>query len=138
MTLKFPASCFSWDWDSTYSDKMLHQRGKSSRIPKLSGWLENNPHLNDSGNVVDRTTLQQICLGVGIIMGDAHLIQFSEDGEFGPAPKYIATSPWAGPEYGMVHDYVHQLREDLLSAVKSPRCVIKVVDIESWWVNLIF
>ena len=29
---------------------------------------------------MNRATLQQICLGVGILAGDAHFIQFTEEG----------------------------------------------------------
>jgi hypothetical protein len=124
VTLDYPANCFSWDWNSIYSDKALHERGKGSKSRVLFEWLENSPHLGRSGELMNRSTLERICLGVGIILGDAHFIQFAEDGEFGPAPDYIAASPWTSTEYSKIDDYISQLQEDLANPVESSRYVI--------------
>jgi hypothetical protein len=100
--------------------------GKGSKSGILFQWLEKNPHLNSSGELVNRATLQQICLGVGIITGDAHFIQFSEDEEFRPVPDHISTSPWGGTEYGKVHAYIHQLQEDVSSAAESLKYAVSL------------
>lgn len=84
------------------------------------------PHLTSSGELVNRATLERICLGVGIIMSDAQLIQFTEDEDFGQAPDYIATSHWAGVEYGKIHDYIHRLHKDLSVATQRLGYVVSV------------
>lgn len=82
-------------------------------MPALLQWLEGDPHLDSSGRVVNRATLQRICLGLGIISADIHFIQFTEAGDFGGAPHYIAASPCSIVEYNELQDYFHRLLDDL-------------------------
>ena len=104
-----------------YLDEGLHKSGKGSKTPALLEWLENDPHLDSSGRVVNRATLQWICLGLGIISADIHCIQFTEDDDYGDAPHYIATSPCSVTEFNKLQDYFHRLLKDLQGDGKKSR-----------------
>jgi hypothetical protein len=58
----------------------------------LLQWLTADPHLDSSGDLVTRAILLQICLGVGIIAKDAHLIQFTEGKHTNKIPRQVPTS----------------------------------------------
>jgi len=65
----------------------------------------------------------QICLGLGILLGDAHLIQFTEGDHGEGLPGYIANSPWQATNDEKFHSYICQVRVDLEKAVEESRCV---------------
>lgn len=123
---KWPARCFSWDWDSVFSDKVLHE-GKNSKIDTLFTWLDMDPHLGASGDLANRATMMQICLGMGILLGDARLIQFTEDEYDDDVPGHITTSFWAASEYDKFQNYICKVREDLTKDIESSRYVRLVV-----------
>jgi hypothetical protein len=53
-----PVGCFSWDWSSAYSNQNLHVKKKGSdRTRALLGWLDEDPHLDDSEKLVNRATM---------------------------------------------------------------------------------
>ena len=62
---------------------------------------------------------------MGIILGDAHLFLFTEDGEHAKeTPAHILNSPWTLSNYNKFQNYIQKLQEDLLEGIKLPRCVI--------------
>ena len=71
--------------------------------------------------LVNKATLMQICLGVGIAMGDAHFLHFHEDGEEYPksAPDYIKDSPWAFSEYKRLEIYLVSMWNDLEAFIRE-------------------
>lgn len=123
MNIKYPAGCFMWDWDSIFSDRALHVEGKDNRSKALFKWLETNPHLNDAEDLVDRASLLQICLGVGIALGDANLIQFTEGEYPKETPDYLTASTWTVSEHDIFQDYIQKLQEDLLKDTMASRYV---------------
>jgi hypothetical protein len=88
-------------------------RGKSSKLQPLLQWVEAEPHFDESGKLVNRATLLGICLGMGMIWKDAHLIQFTEGDHAEDTPHYIAASPWAINEYNAFGDYIGRLLHDI-------------------------
>ena len=122
--IEWPANCFSWDWDTIYSDKALHIQGKASKIEALFQWLDADPHLTEQGDLVNRATLLQICLGVGIVLGDAHLIQFGEEETLDMAPGYIRASTWNVTQYNKFLNYMSKVRVDLEDSIERSRYVM--------------
>jgi hypothetical protein len=119
-----PVGCFSWDWSSAYSDQNLHVKKKGSdRTTALLGWLDEDPHLDDSEKLVNRATMLDICLGVGILLGDSQLVLFTEDDISGDLPEYIGASQWSITEHDKFHDYICKLHKALLKDVGSSRYV---------------
>ena len=83
---------------------------------------------------MNRATLQRICLGVEILAGDAHFIQFTEEGsrEWESAPDYIVDSPWTVIHYDRITGYIHELWKDLSDAVGSSGYVNSVGGLEDY------
>jgi len=115
-----------WNWNSVFSDKALHAQGKGSKIKALFKWLDQDPHLDESGELVSRATLLEICLGMGIIWGDAHLIQFIEGDHTEETPDYIVSSPWTITTYNAFGDYIERLHKELLYGTDDSRYVSSV------------
>ena len=112
-----------WSWNSPFSDKALHIKGKDSKIKALMKWLKQDAHLDASGGLVSRAPLLEICLGMGIIWGDAHLIQFIEGDHTEETPDYIVSSTWGIEEYNIFGDYIERLYKELLHGGDTSRCV---------------
>ena len=93
MDISSPVRCFSWVWSSAYSDQNLHVKKRGSdRTKTLLEWLDEDPHLDDSEKLVNRATMLNICLGMGILLGDSQLVVFTEDSASGDFPEYIGAS----------------------------------------------
>lgn len=111
--IEFPAQCFSWKWNSCYSDKSLHTK-ESTQLEALSDWLDQNPHLTNSGKPVNRAALLKICLGLGFLLKDATAIQFTEDGGHEEeTPTYIVESVWGTDELDSFTKYIKKVKADL-------------------------
>ena len=66
------------------------------------------------GKLVNRETLLQICLGLGLLLRDANLIQFTEDGEHSDeTPPYIIQSIWETREMDSFSGYIKRLWADI-------------------------
>ena len=120
------AECFFWNWDSCFSDEALHTQKKGKKISAFFRWLKKDPHFDGSGDLVNRAALLEICLGMGIIWKDAHLIQFIEGEHTKETPQHIISSPWTVNEYNTVGDYIERLHKDLLHEIEAPRYVDSV------------
>ena len=92
--MEFPAQCFSWQWKSNFSDPKLHAPN-SAQHQELLNWIEQKPYLTNSGALVSRAALLQICLGMGLLLRDAETIHFTEaDGHEEGTPGHIVESSW--------------------------------------------
>lgn len=60
---------------------------------------------------------------MGIVLKDAHLIQFVEGDYPEETPDFIANSPWGLDEYNVFMDYIGRLQTDLQHDVESSRYV---------------
>lgn len=127
MDTSCPADCFSWDWNSTFSDRALHIKGRGSKAKALLQWLKADPHLDNSGNLIKRAGLLEICVGVGIVVKDAQLIQFMEGDHDETTPDHIISSHWGLEEYDVFQNYTERLYKDLLHSIASSRYVGFVV-----------
>jgi hypothetical protein len=111
--IEFPAQCFSWKWNSRHSDGGLHTPDRSN-LEALSGWIGQNPHLTNSGKPVSKAELLRIVLGLGILLSDANLIQFTEEGGYPEeTPTYIVESVWETDELDLFVKYVKKVGADL-------------------------
>lgn len=100
---------FSWEWGSAYSDKSLHIPN-SANLAALSKWLNQDPHLTSFEKLVNKATLLRICLGLGLLLKDATLIQFTEEGGFDEeTPTFISQSAWTTKEYDTFHAYLREV-----------------------------
>ena len=119
--INFPARCFSWKWDSFYSDPSLHTADRE-KLDDLSGWIGGNPHLMSNGNPASRAILLQICLGVGLLLKDANLIHYTEDdGHNEETPVHILQSDWGIHEVDMFGDYLRKVKADISEPLASVR-----------------
>lgn len=110
--IRYPAGCFSWEWESTYGDHTLHE--SSASLKALQQWIDDSPHLTDITRLVNRASLLGICLGLGILLGDACKVLFTEDGGFSEdTPAYITSSIWTVPGYDILTEYTKLLLGDL-------------------------
>ena len=100
---------FSWEWNSAYSDRSLHIPD-STELVALSEWLNQDPHLTSSEKLVNKATLLQICLGLGLLLRDATLIQFTEEGGHDEETlSFISQSAWTTKEYDAFHGYLKKV-----------------------------
>jgi len=112
--ISFPAGCFSWGWNKIFSDQALHTPN-SAELAVVHAWLEGGPHLTSDSEHVNKTTFFRICLGMGIILKDVNLIQFTEEGGHSEeTPAYITQSAWGTPELLAFGDYFQELRSVLV------------------------
>ena len=113
-TIDSLAACFLWEWDSLYGDPGLHEMPLKHR--KLHEWLVTDPHLTESGELVERTVLLEICLGMGILLDDARMVLFTE-GDFSAwTPDYITGSNLRLRDYDLFQQYVAKLKDNLSGA----------------------
>ena len=119
--MKYPAKCFSWSWYTIYGDQALHTN--TSKIKTLHQWFEADPHLEGSGDLVNRETLLQICLGLGILLNDACIVLFTEDGYPEGVPDHLKESIWDPSNYDKLLDYTIKLQGNLWSAIDASRYV---------------
>ena len=119
--MTYPVKCFLWDWDSFFSDSALHHQRKGNKMKALLRWLKSGPHLDNSGDLVSRAALLEICLGMGIIWKDTHLIQFMEGDHTDNTPGHIISSSWTVNDYNTFGDYVEELHKDLLHDIETAR-----------------
>ena len=68
----------------------------------------------------------QIVLGVGILLGDAHIIHFTEGPFDARVPDYIANSPWTAFEYDKCQNYICKVQADMVRDVQPSRYVRSV------------
>ena len=123
--IKYPAKCFSWSWSKSYGDESLHQN--AAKMKPLHRWIATDPHLDDSGDLQNRASLLQICLGLGILLGDACCALFTEENQHAPeTPGYLTTSIWGPSDYDALMDYTKQLEKELLKDLEVSRCVNEV------------
>ena len=113
-TVDSPAACFSWEWDSLYGDPGLHEMPPKRR--KLHEWLATDPHLTESGELVERAVLLEICLGMGILLDDARMVLFTEGDFSAGTPDYITGSNLQLRDYDLFQQYVAKLKDDLSGA----------------------
>ena len=97
-------------------------QGTGNKLEALIQWLDTDPHLH-GGEIVDRASLLQICLGLGILLGDAHLIHFTEGELSDEVPGYIAASPWNATQYDKFQNYICKVRHDLEKDIADSRYV---------------
>lgn len=110
--IQFPAGCFTWKWKGLYSDDTLHTPD-SAMLKALFDWLDQNPHMS-SGKHIGRATLLRICLGLGFLLKDANLIQFTEDGGHSEGtPGYIMESVWGTEEVDCFSSYIVKVKTGL-------------------------
>jgi hypothetical protein len=68
-----------------------------------------------TGELVNKATLLRICLGLGILLNDAILIQYTEDGGHAEdTPGYIVQSAWRTPEEDKFAEYIRKVKTDLV------------------------
>ena len=72
---------------------------------------------------MSRAALVEICLGMGIIWKDAHLIQFMEGDHTDDTPAHIISSSWMVNDCNTFGDYVEELHKDLLHDIETARYV---------------
>ena len=110
--IRFPVGCFSWKWKSLHSDSTLHTPDRT-RLEALFDWLNQNPHMV-SGKLVSRAILFRICLGLGLLLKDANLIQFTEEGGYSDeTPGYIVQSTWGTDEVDYFSAYILKVKTNL-------------------------
>jgi len=111
----FPAGCFYWNWKKPFSDISLHAQDPAE-LEALCQWIDSTPHqIGTPAELLDRESLLQICLGVGYLLRDAKLIQFTEDGCFPEeVPVHITQSTWGLTEVDIFTEFVKTLRGDLI------------------------
>jgi hypothetical protein len=86
---------------------------KADKITAVHRWFQSDPHLDESGELVNRESLLGICLGLGILLDDACLIEFTE-GDYGKdVPRYIVDSKWDPSDCDKLVEYSERLREAL-------------------------
>ena len=83
---------------------------KPERVTAVRKWLKTNPHLNESGELVNKASLLEICLGLGILLDDAQLALFTEDDDEKEMPHYISGSVWDPSDYDQFTDYANKLQ----------------------------
>jgi hypothetical protein len=130
VTIRFPAKCFSWKWNSFHSDPILHEN--ADKVKALCDWLDGNPHLMAPGELVNGTELLRICLGLGLLLKDASLIQFTEDGGHADeTAEFIVQSSWGQTEVEIFGDYLRKVKADLgLPSVSARWGTIGVLDVK--------
>ena len=120
--IRYPAGCFSWEWESTYGDRGLHE--SSASLKALHDWIGDSPHLDVATRLVNRASLLGICLGLGILLGDACKVLFTKDGGFSDdTPAYITDSIWTVPGYDILTEYTKLLQRDLQDDAVAKRYV---------------
>jgi len=68
---------------------------KSPEFEAVLAWFDDGPHSASVGKLVSRSSLLQICLGLGILIKDATQIQCAEDNIHPDGtPPYIQQSVW--------------------------------------------
>ena len=72
---------------------------------------------------MSRAALLEICLGIGILAGDAEIIQFYEGGYPEGTPDYICSSSWDVGDYDKFQEYTGRLNKDILGSLEPPRYV---------------
>ena len=97
--------------------------GKDGKLSTLFNWLDQDPHLDVEGGLVDRASMMQICLGTGLLLRDAHLIQFTEEEFSEDIPDHIVRSPWGASEYTKFQSYILKVRKDLCKDTETSRYV---------------
>jgi hypothetical protein len=105
-----------------FSNQGFHE-GRD-KIKKVYEWLKAKPHLEESGGLVDKPALLEICLGIGILLKDIHLIQFTEDEFPEGTPDYICHSSLELSDSDELHLYLTILRDDLSRGAALLRYVI--------------
>jgi hypothetical protein len=116
-----PASCFSWKWNGFYSDKSLHTPN-SAKLEALFDWLNQSPHLISPGKPISRVVFLRICLGLGFLLKDVNLIQFTEDGGHSEdTPGYIVQSAWGEKELEAINEYILKVKSDLSGSPAGAR-----------------
>ena len=60
----------------------------------------------------------QMCLELGIVLGDAHLIHFTEDEFAEGMPEYITSSLWDIVQYNKFQNYICRVRSDIAKDAK--------------------
>ena len=104
-----------------YSDEDLHTV-ESTELEALFVWLSEKPHMTSSGNPGGRTQLLQICLGIGLLLKDANLIQYTEDGDHAEeTPKYITESNWGITELDAFGKYIKKVQGNISKSPTAAR-----------------
>lgn len=75
--------------------------------------MNQDPHLTSANKLVDRAALLEICLGLGLLLKDAALIQFTEGEHHEETPSYIAQSSWETKEYNAFQEYLEKIWGDV-------------------------
>ena len=133
--IKYPAKCFSWSWSKSYGDESLHQN--AAKLKTLHRWIATDPHLDDSGDLRGRASLLRICLGLGILLGDACRALFTEENQHAPGtPGYLTASIWGPSDYDALMDYTKQLEKELLKDLEVSRCVNEVSAQRAFFLNI--
>ena len=94
-----------------------------NEIKAVHKWFQGDPHLNGDGELVNRSSLLKICLGLGILLDDACLVLFTEDEHREAFPEYIACSTWDPSDHDQFMEYMHNLQYSLYQDSQKPRCV---------------
>jgi hypothetical protein len=66
---------------------------------------------------VNQATVLDICLGVGIFLGDSQLVLFTEGGISRDFPEYIGAFQWSITKHDKSHNYIYKLQNALLKDV---------------------
>ena len=67
-----------------------------------------------SGKLVSRAILFRICLGLGLLLKDANLIQFTEEGGYSDeTPGYIVQSTWGTDKVDYFSAYILKVKTNL-------------------------
>ena len=75
---------------------------------------------------MNRETLLQICLGLGILLNDACIVLFTGDGYPEGVPDHLKESIWDPSNYDKLLDYTIKLQGNLWSAIDASRYVNQV------------
>jgi len=87
----------------------------SLELAALVEWLGGGPHITGSGKRANKATLLRICLGLGILLKDANLIQYTEEGGHSDeTPGYIMQSAWGIDEVDTFSKYIKELRTEVV------------------------
>lgn len=78
--------------------------------------------MTSSGHPVSRTQLLQICLGLGLLLKDANLIQYTEEGDHAKeTPKFIINSDWGTTELDGFGKYIKKVQGDISKSPTAAR-----------------
>jgi len=89
----------------------------------LHEWFGNNPHLDHSGELVNRASLLEICLGLGILLNDACIVLFTEGDYSEGVPDYIMSSRWDPSDFDKLVEYTLRLQVALWPEDNTSRYV---------------